>query len=114
MDPRTGDTIHVLYEELVLDGERYDDGWILAASFTNRGDVEAYRYTDAEGDTSYYNELGVSMRKAFLRARRWISPASARTSTRTDCIPFIKPSARIAVPTTPHPRTRFMRRATGK
>jgi murein DD-endopeptidase MepM/ murein hydrolase activator NlpD len=69
MDPRTGDTIHVLYEELVLDGERYDDGPILAASFTNRGDTfEAYRYTDSEGDTSYYNEVGVSMRKAFLMA----------------------------------------------
>jgi murein DD-endopeptidase MepM/ murein hydrolase activator NlpD len=69
MDPRTGDTIHVLYEELLLDGERYDDGPILAASFTNRGDTfEAYRYTDSEGDTSYYNEVGVSMRKAFLMA----------------------------------------------
>jgi murein DD-endopeptidase MepM/ murein hydrolase activator NlpD len=69
MDPRTGDTIHVLYEELVLDGERYNDGPILAASFTNRGETfEAYRYTDSEGDTSYYSEIGVSMRKAFLMA----------------------------------------------
>ena len=69
MDPRTGDAIHVLYEELALDGERYDDGPILAASFTNRGETfEAYRYTDSEGDTSYYNEFGVSMRKAFLMA----------------------------------------------
>ena len=69
LDPRQGDTIHVLYEELMLDGQRFDDGPILAASFTNRGNTfEAYRYTDTEGDTSYYNELGVSMRKAFLRA----------------------------------------------
>ena len=69
MDPRTGDTIHVLYEELILDGERYDDGPILAACATNRGETfEAYRYTDSDGDTSYYNELGVSMRKAFLLA----------------------------------------------
>ena len=69
MDPRAGDTIHVLYEELVLDGERYSDGPILATSFTNRGETfEAYRYTDSDGDTSYYNEIGVSMRKAFLLA----------------------------------------------
>jgi len=69
LDPRTGDTIHVIYEELLLDGEHLDDGPILAASFTNRGETfEAYRYTDSEGDTSYYNEAGVSMRKAFLRA----------------------------------------------
>ncbi|GIR90368.1 MAG: hypothetical protein CM15mP89_3730 [Gammaproteobacteria bacterium] len=53
----------------MLDGQRFDDGPILAASFTNRGETfEAYRYTDLEGDTSYYNEKGVSMRKAFLRA----------------------------------------------
>jgi murein DD-endopeptidase MepM/ murein hydrolase activator NlpD len=69
LDPRIGDTIHVLYQELVLDGERFDDGPILAASFTNRGETfEAYRYTDTDGDTSYYNEKGVSMRKAFLMA----------------------------------------------
>ena len=69
LDPRTGDTIHVLYEELILDDTRYGDGPILAASFTNRGETfEAYRYTDSEGDTSYYNEAGVSMRKAFLLA----------------------------------------------
>jgi murein DD-endopeptidase MepM/ murein hydrolase activator NlpD len=69
LDPRVGDTIHVIYEELMLDGSRFGDGPILAASFTNRGETfEAYRYTDLEGDTSYYNESGVSMRKAFLRA----------------------------------------------
>jgi murein DD-endopeptidase MepM/ murein hydrolase activator NlpD len=69
LDPRVGDTIHVIYEELMLDGNRLSDGPILAASFTNRGETfEAYRYTDLEGDTSYYNESGVSMRKAFLRA----------------------------------------------
>ena len=69
LDPRVGDTIHVIYEELMLDGSRFSDGPIMATSFTNRGETfEAYRYTDLEGDTSYYNELGVSMRKAFLRA----------------------------------------------
>ena len=69
LDPRVGDTIHVIYEELLLDGDRFGDGPILATSFTNRGETfEAYRYTDIEGDTSYYNESGVSMRKAFLRA----------------------------------------------
>ena len=69
LDPRVGDTIHVIFEELMLDGRRFGDGPILATSFTNRGETfEAYRYTDLEGDTSYYNESGVSMRKAFLRA----------------------------------------------
>ncbi len=69
LDPRQGDTIHLLYEELYLDGERYGDGDIIAASFTNQGQTfNAYRYRDAKGDVGYYNEDGVSMRKAFLLA----------------------------------------------
>ncbi|MEE4203307.1 MAG: peptidoglycan DD-metalloendopeptidase family protein [Halieaceae bacterium] len=69
LDPRAGDAIHVVYEQLFVDGEKLKDGNIVAASFTNQGKTfQAYRYTDSQGDTSYYNELGVSMRKAFLKA----------------------------------------------
>lgn len=69
LDPRRGDTIQLIYEELYLDGERFRDGELVAASFTNRGETfNAFRYTDSEGHTSYYNEDGVSMRKAFLMA----------------------------------------------
>lgn len=68
-DPRKGDTMHLMFEELYLDGEKYGDGDILAASFTNRGETfTAYRYTDSNGDVGYYNQDGVSMRKAFLLA----------------------------------------------
>ncbi|GAB5413321.1 MAG: peptidoglycan DD-metalloendopeptidase family protein [Congregibacter sp.] len=69
LDPRKGDTMEVLYEELYLDGEKYQDGKVIAASYTNRGErFDAYRYVDSNGMTSYYNESGVSMRKAFLMA----------------------------------------------
>lgn len=69
LDPRVGDTIELVYDEQYLDDEKYADGAIVAAAFTNRGETyQAFRYTDLEGDTSYYNELGVSMRKAFLKA----------------------------------------------
>lgn len=69
LDPRKGDTIHVVYEEHYLDGEKYRDGAIIAASFTNQGETfNAYRFEDSAGDISYYNEDGVSMRKAFLMA----------------------------------------------
>ncbi|MEQ8515278.1 MAG: peptidoglycan DD-metalloendopeptidase family protein, partial [Chromatocurvus sp.] len=69
LDPRRGDTMHVLYEELYLDGEKFADGRIIAASFTNRGETfNAFRYTDRAGRNSFYNEEGVSMRKAFLMA----------------------------------------------
>lgn len=69
LDPRRGDTMHVLYEELYLDGEKLSDGRIIAASFTNRGETfNAFRYRDSAGRDSFYNEDGVSMRKAFLMA----------------------------------------------
>lgn len=69
LDPRTGDTLDVLYEELYLDDQKFRDGKILAASFTNKGErFEAFRYVDENGFPSYYNSEGVSMRKAFLMA----------------------------------------------
>lgn len=69
LDPRRGDSFHLIYEELYLDGEKMSDGDIVAASFTNQGETfNAYLYTDKEGHTSFYNEDGVSMRKAFLMA----------------------------------------------
>lgn len=69
LDPRQGDTIQLIYEKLFLDGEVYQDGDIIAASFTNQGETfNAFRYTDSSGDVNYYNENGVSMRKAFLLA----------------------------------------------
>jgi murein DD-endopeptidase MepM/ murein hydrolase activator NlpD len=69
LDPRSGDTFTVLYEELYLDGEKIGDGNILAAQYTNRGTpFMAYRFIDSSGEPGYYNEEGESMRKAFLRA----------------------------------------------
>jgi murein DD-endopeptidase MepM/ murein hydrolase activator NlpD len=68
-DPRKGDTLRLLYEELYLDGEKYSDGEIIAASFTNQGRTyNAFRYQDEDGAVGYYSEEGVSMRRAFLLA----------------------------------------------
>ncbi len=68
-DPRVGDKVYLVYEEQYLDGEKFRDGDILAVSFVNQGKTyNAFRYTDESGDTAYYNEDGVSMRKAFLLA----------------------------------------------
>ena len=69
LDPRRGDTMEVLYEQLYVDGEKYRDGKVIAASLTNRGErFNAYRYVDRNGTANYYDESGVSMRKAFLMA----------------------------------------------
>ena len=69
LDPRRGDTMQLVYEELYVEGKKFSDGEIIAASFTNQGEIfNAFRYTDANGDINYYNEDGVSMRKTFLMA----------------------------------------------
>lgn len=68
-DVRGGDNFTLLYEEHYLDDEKTGNGPILAAQFTNRGETfTAYRYEYADGSVGYYNEQGISMRKAFLRA----------------------------------------------
>lgn len=76
-DVRKGDRFEVVYEELYLDGEKFDTGNIISARFVNRGkDVIALQYTDSNGDTDYYSPDGSSMRKAFLR-----TPINARVSS---------------------------------
>ena len=68
-DPRKGDSFDLLYEEKYLDGEKIGDGNILVASYTNQGNVyQAFRYEAKNGKSGYFNEEGLSMRKAFLRA----------------------------------------------
>lgn len=68
-DVRAGDSFTLLYQEHYLDGEKTGNGPILAAQFTNRGETyTAYRYVYEDGSSAYFNEKGVSMRKAFLRS----------------------------------------------
>lgn len=69
LDIRSGDKFTIIYEELYKDGEKVQDGAILAAEFINQGrPIRALRYTDDSGQTSYYTPEGKSMRKAFLRS----------------------------------------------
>jgi murein DD-endopeptidase MepM/ murein hydrolase activator NlpD len=68
LELREGDQFHVIYEEQYLDGEKYKNGPIVAAEFINRGNVyKAVRYTDKDGDTSYYDTDGNAKRRAFIR-----------------------------------------------
>jgi len=65
---RQGDSFEVLFEEKHIDDQRVGTGNILAARFTNRGKTyTAVRYTDRNGQSSYYRADGTSMRKAFIR-----------------------------------------------
>ena len=69
LDIRSGDRFTVIYEEKYVDGDKYTNGNILAAEFVNQGkSYQAVRYTDSKGNTEYFSDKGLSMRKAFLRA----------------------------------------------
>lgn len=69
LDLRQGDRFNLVYEEKYLDGKLIGEGNILSAQFINRGETyTAVRYTDSQGDSSYYTPEGDSMRKAFLRS----------------------------------------------
>lgn len=69
MDIRSGDSFHMLYEQLYLNGEKIANGEIVAAEFRNKGQIfQAIRYTNSLGETGYYTPEGASMRKAFLRS----------------------------------------------
>ena len=77
-DIRSGDTFELIYEEKTLDGKAIGVGNILSARFTNRGKVHtAVRYTDKNGNSSYYAADGSSLRKAFIRTPAHASPMAA-------------------------------------
>jgi len=68
LDIRQGDSFKLVYEELYLDGEKFKNGQILAASFTNSGrTLEAVLYKQPSGISNYFTPEGKSMRKAFIR-----------------------------------------------
>jgi murein DD-endopeptidase MepM/ murein hydrolase activator NlpD len=76
-DIRKGDRFELVYEELYVDGKKFDTGRILSARLINRDSEHvALLYTDSNGDADYYTPQGKSMRKAFLRV-----PINARVSS---------------------------------
>lgn len=69
LDLRQGDHFRLIYEEKFLDGKKIGEGNILSAQFVNQEETyTAIRYTDSDGNSSYYTPQGNSMRKAFLRS----------------------------------------------
>src|SRR5215510_12901479 len=64
-----------------MDGKVVGNGNILSARFTNRGkEYTAVRYTNKQGNTSYYRADGTSMRKAFIRTPVDFARISSRFS----------------------------------
>jgi murein DD-endopeptidase MepM/ murein hydrolase activator NlpD len=82
MDIREGDEFELIYEKKVVNGKQVGTGNILSARFTNRGKTfTAVRYTNKQGNSSYYNASGESMRKAFIRTPVDFARISSRFST---------------------------------
>ena len=68
LDLRQGDTFGVLFEEAYAEGEKIEDGNILAAQFNTAGrNYTAVAYVDASGRRDFYAPDGKSLRKAFIR-----------------------------------------------
>ncbi|WP_339531945.1 peptidoglycan DD-metalloendopeptidase family protein [Pseudomonas mucidolens] len=80
-DIRQGDEFDVIYEQKVVKGKVVGTGNILSARFTNRGKTyTAVRYTNKQGNSSYYTADGKSMRKAFIRTPVDFARISSRFS----------------------------------
>ncbi|MFO2462274.1 peptidoglycan DD-metalloendopeptidase family protein [Pseudomonas sp. 15FMM2] len=80
-DIRQGDEFDVIYEQKMANGKVVGTGNILSARFTNRGKTyTAVRYTNKQGNSSYYTASGNSMRKAFIRTPVDFARISSRFS----------------------------------
>jgi len=83
LDIRSGDKFSLIYEELYLDGEKYKNGKILAAKFSNQGrELEAVLYRAENGTNNYFTPEGNSMRKAFIRTPVDFARISSRFNLR--------------------------------
>ncbi|WP_300454952.1 peptidoglycan DD-metalloendopeptidase family protein [Desulfobacula sp.] len=78
-DIQPGDQLKVLVEKHYRDGKLVGYGKIQAAFFTNNGRLfKAFLYKDSNGVSGYYDENGVSLQKAFLKAPLEFSRISSR------------------------------------
>ena len=69
LDIRPGDQFRVLYEEHLLEGQKWRNGAILAAEFIHRGQsYQAFRYQDSAGNVDYYNAQGYNKKRSFIRS----------------------------------------------
>ncbi len=67
-DVRTGQKFSVLYEENFSNGQKIDNGRVLAVQFQAlRGDVKMYRFRKADGTSGYYDEDGNGAIKSLKR-----------------------------------------------
>ncbi|MEO0086314.1 MAG: M23 family metallopeptidase [candidate division WOR-3 bacterium] len=68
-ETQAGDSFRILLQRKFVDSRLVGYGPILAARYKGTvGDFVAFRFTDPEGHTDYYNAEGQSLRKTFLKS----------------------------------------------
>jgi murein DD-endopeptidase MepM/ murein hydrolase activator NlpD len=66
-DLQPGDSIEVVFEQVLRDGVRIGYGDVVAARMTNAGrTLSAFRFQPAGGKPSYYDAAGLSLKRFFL------------------------------------------------
>lgn len=78
-DIRPGDSYSLIYEEILVDGEKKLNGDILIAEFINQGKKYiSIRYSLKNGKSEYFSPEGINVKKAFLRSPVDFSYISSR------------------------------------
>jgi murein DD-endopeptidase MepM/ murein hydrolase activator NlpD len=69
-DVRAGDRMRIVVEKTLVDGKLLRYGEVLAAEYDGAatGRKRLFRYTDPDGQTSYFDDEGQSARRGFLRS----------------------------------------------
>jgi murein DD-endopeptidase MepM/ murein hydrolase activator NlpD len=69
-DVRAGDRMRMVVEKILADGKLLRYGEVLAAEYDGAatGRKRLFRYTDPEGQTSYFDDEGQSARRGFLKS----------------------------------------------
>ncbi len=69
VDIRPGDTFQIIFEKHYRKGACIGHGKVAAARFTNQQRLfSAFYFTDSNGSSSFYDENGISLMKAFLKS----------------------------------------------
>ena len=82
-DIRPGDTFSLIYEEIIVNGEKVLDGNVLITEFYNRGKkITSVRFDLEEGKSEYFSIDGINVKKAFLRSPVKLSYISSKYNLR--------------------------------
>jgi murein DD-endopeptidase MepM/ murein hydrolase activator NlpD len=83
-DVRAGDRMRMVVEKVVADGKLVRYGEVLAAEYDGAatGRKRLFRYTDPDGQTSYFDDEGQSARRGFLRSPLKYANVTSRFGSR--------------------------------